>query len=486
MRLHRALPSLILLCVLAASALTGRSQAGAQATGWHMVASLPVPVTGLAASTGLDGRVYAFGGALASGQPIRNAEVYNPDANAWTPIAPLPVADGYMSATVAYDGKIYLVGGWDGQQSIGLVEAYDPTTNTWSCSVSAPGCAVTNLAPLPTPRGNLGVTWGPGGTIWAIGGFTTVPVATVEVYDIRANRWSTGPQFPYAAAGVGAGTGPDGTIYAFGGHDGQDNYYGQLYALRPGASARLAAARWKTSQTPESSHQAQGSSFQPIPLPGEPGYIEYIKAQKKREETAKAAVYIIIARINKLRDRWTADPVKPLAPRFRSSLRTNQQQAADVAALISQGPPATGPPVSNAIDLWDVTGSAIYSLPPMLEPRTNGATVLGGNGTVYVMGGDDGNGVLYNSVEAYTPPPPPPTPTDTVAPTSTLQPAATNTPLATATPTPSATPPPAPTATPTVKPVAKTCPKNSSKKKGKCLCKKGYVMKKGKCVKKKR
>jgi hypothetical protein len=28
------------------------------------------------------------------------------------------------------------------------------------------------------------------------------------------------------------------------------------------------------------------------------------------------------------------------------------------------------------------------------------------------------------------------------------------------------------------------CPKNATKKKGKCVCKKGYVMKKGKCVKK--
>lgn len=63
--------------------------------------------------------------------------------------------------------------------------------------------------------------------------------------------------------------------------------------------------------------------------------------------------------------------------------------------------------------------------------------------------------------------PVPPTPTNTVAPTNT----------ATATAT---TPPPPPS--PTTK---KKCPKNSTKKHGKCVCKKGYVKKHGKCVKKK-
>jgi hypothetical protein len=76
-------------------------------------------------------------------------------------------------------------------------------------------------------------------------------------------------------------------------------------------------------------------------------------------------------------------------------------------------------------------------------------------------------------------PPPPGQPTNTPTATPTNTPTATPTATATATATPTAT------ATQTPPPAKKTCPKNSSRKHGKCMCKKGYVMKKGKCVKKK-
>lgn len=72
-----------------------------------------------------------------------------------------------------------------------------------------------------------------------------------------------------------------------------------------------------------------------------------------------------------------------------------------------------------------------------------------------------------------TPPPPPTTDTPTPSPT------------ATPTATPTDSPTIAPTPTNTAVPVKKSCPKNSSKKHGKCVCKKGYTKKHGKCVKKK-
>jgi hypothetical protein len=73
-------------------------------------------------------------------------------------------------------------------------------------------------------------------------------------------------------------------------------------------------------------------------------------------------------------------------------------------------------------------------------------------------------------------PAPAATATPTVTPTSP--------PTSTPTDTPTNTPTPLPTSTPSLPKFIK-CPKNSSKKKGKCACKKGYTMKKGKCVKKK-
>jgi hypothetical protein len=73
-------------------------------------------------------------------------------------------------------------------------------------------------------------------------------------------------------------------------------------------------------------------------------------------------------------------------------------------------------------------------------------------------------------------PPPPGQATDTPTPTST--------PTSTATATPTETPTATATTVPTV--VKKACPKNATRKHGKCTCKKGYTMKKGKCVKKRK
>jgi hypothetical protein len=98
---------------------------------------------------------------------------------------------------------------------------------------------------------------------------------------------------------------------------------------------------------------------------------------------------------------------------------------------------------------------------------------LGSDGTIYIMGGDNGNPLQpYSSMDAWVPPPvPTDTPTNTPAPasTSTPTPTATSTPTATATSTPTATP----TVTPTLKPKAKAL-----------KCKKGYkkVKKHGKQV----
>jgi hypothetical protein len=63
---------------------------------------------------------------------------------------------------------------------------------------------------------------------------------------------------------------------------------------------------------------------------------------------------------------------------------------------------------------------------------------------------------------------------------------ATDTPTPTATPTSTPTPTATPTATAVPTVVKKACPKNATRKHGKCTCKKGYTMKHGKCVKKKK
>ena len=133
-----------------------------------------------------------------------------------------------MDGAVAPNGTMYLIGGWDGQSSQNTVLAYDPTSNTYACSAAFGGCASSHLVPLPTARSNLAVTLGTDGLIYAIGGFTTQPVATVEAYDPGANVWHQVTSLPHPSAGLTAVTDSDGTIYVSGGFDGQ-SYLNTVY-----------------------------------------------------------------------------------------------------------------------------------------------------------------------------------------------------------------------------------------------------------------
>src|ERR1700737_1491399 len=125
-----------------------RPAAHAQTSGWRYVEPLPITVRWLAAATGLDGRIYAFGGDNGTAN-VGNSYVYDSMKNAWLPIASMPAPDDGRGARVAAEGKIFLMGGWDGQQPVNWVQAYDPSTNTWSCSFGGPGCKSSDLKPMP-------------------------------------------------------------------------------------------------------------------------------------------------------------------------------------------------------------------------------------------------------------------------------------------------------------------------------------------------
>ena len=91
------------------------------------------------------------------------------------------------------DGRIYFIGGIaDGRQYRPIVvpdvRVYDPKSNRWSLG-----------AAMPTARAGLAAITLPDGEIYAIGGNTAPALlgdyrdagalATVEIYDPRANHW---------------------------------------------------------------------------------------------------------------------------------------------------------------------------------------------------------------------------------------------------------------------------------------------------------
>jgi kelch-like protein 18 len=217
-----------------------------------------------------NGLIYTFGGSYGpSGVDTYTdlVEVYNPMSNTWTcstgdagadcastSLAPMPTARALMGAALGLDGRIYVIGGWDGTKNTpnGLiydyVEAYDPTSNTWTCSTDdvATICAGGNtLAPMPTARQGLAVigTNNTLGQIYAIDGSVPtnppspngISVPTVEVYSTKTGGWITVAPTPSKRTRLAGALGGDGRLYAIGGLDPVNNgiFFDYLESLAP-------------------------------------------------------------------------------------------------------------------------------------------------------------------------------------------------------------------------------------------------------------
>jgi N-acetylneuraminic acid mutarotase len=179
----------------------------------------PAPTTRQhAAAAVIDGRLYLVGGQLTGtgvtpGPATGVLEIYDPATDTWTTGASMPTPRmGLVAATVG--GKLYAIGGaTDGFQSpnaTGTVEVYDPATNTWAAGV-----------PMPTARAYAGGAAVEGGRVIVAGGRTqaTDVLGVVESYDPATQAWSTLPSLPTARRDLAA-TSIGGTLYAAGGYGG--------------------------------------------------------------------------------------------------------------------------------------------------------------------------------------------------------------------------------------------------------------------------
>jgi N-acetylneuraminic acid mutarotase len=133
-----------------------------QSDSWSMKKNMLLPAHHVAAVE-MNGKIYIFGGfvgrAGAKGWgPITNSFEYDPAADSWKELAPMPTPRGSAMA-VAVDGKIYVIGGahanvagkpdtplWVGipPKVTGVVEEYDPTTDSWR-----------GRSPMPTARNHF-------------------------------------------------------------------------------------------------------------------------------------------------------------------------------------------------------------------------------------------------------------------------------------------------------------------------------------------
>ena len=126
---------------------------------WQEAPSMTTASAFLASAVGLDGRIYALGGANNNLQPINTVQAYNTATSSWTTLAPMPTARLSFAAATGANGLIYAIGGDGSGSVVSAVEAYDPATNTWM-----------TMAPLPTAVANVTAATGPDGRIYIFGG----------------------------------------------------------------------------------------------------------------------------------------------------------------------------------------------------------------------------------------------------------------------------------------------------------------------------
>ena len=178
---------------------------------WTTKAPMPTARCCLAAGV-VNGILYAVGGFNAVA--LDTVEAYNPSTDTWTTKASMPTARGGLTAEVV-NGILYAIGGATGGASptfLNTVEAYDPSTDTWTTKASKPTAG---------PGLAAGVV---NGIIYAVGGNSGSNVAPIfvnalEAYDPSTNTWTTKAPMPTAREGLAAGV-VGRVLYAVGGYNG--------------------------------------------------------------------------------------------------------------------------------------------------------------------------------------------------------------------------------------------------------------------------
>lgn len=167
---------------------------------WTTRAPMPTSRNWISAAA-VNGKIYVIGGSDNSGGIFSMNEMYDPLTDTWTTKKPDPQARLACGIGVV-NGKIYLIGGWvrpgapPGEPTT-LTEEYDPQTDTW-----------TTKAPMPTARNGLAVTV-MNNRIYAIGGATdfnpwTNNLNVVEAYDPSTDTWTAVQSMPTPRSLLGA------------------------------------------------------------------------------------------------------------------------------------------------------------------------------------------------------------------------------------------------------------------------------------------
>lgn len=210
---------------------------------WSARASMPAPLAGMAAATSQDTfgeKVYLVGGS-AGGNGTTTFWEFDNIANSWnTSLPPLPAARTYLAAATGPDGKVYAFGGYEDSAPFYHDEVYgfDPLTGSWSSAIP----------PMPHRRQKHAAVTGCDGLIYIVGGGNGSALLELDVFDPIGNVWlplNPNTSTPWASVPsprydeVAGAMGRDGLLYLIGG-DGYPIETGIVDAFDPSTNTWIA------------------------------------------------------------------------------------------------------------------------------------------------------------------------------------------------------------------------------------------------------
>ena len=171
------------------------------------VGSLAEGRAGIASIRLRDGRVLLAGGCTGATCSTR-VELYDPRTRTLTPGAPMATARGRAEVVLLRDGRALVTGGCTSIQCAGVLasaEVYDPTADRW-----------TSATPMATPRGGHFAALLDDGRVLIGGGCPdgacTSFLRSTEIYDPAMARFAPGPSMMQMRLGAEAVRMPDGRV----------------------------------------------------------------------------------------------------------------------------------------------------------------------------------------------------------------------------------------------------------------------------------
>jgi N-acetylneuraminic acid mutarotase len=147
---------------------------------WKPLSGMPATRSSAAVET-INGIVYVAGGYNAGGTSTLQA--FDPTTNTWTALASMPITLYQGDGAGVINSRLYVAGGWNGPLPTSTLFMYDPSSNAW-----------TTLASMPhlSACGGTGVINSKFYVTTACNGFSGY-ANYLDVYDPVANSWTSLP-----------------------------------------------------------------------------------------------------------------------------------------------------------------------------------------------------------------------------------------------------------------------------------------------------